>query len=116
MTQPSDALAQSKKYDFVQIRNFIETGFMHDWAISIEYAVRTQYNHIKWTKWNKTLFAIKDPACVLDEMMACCQSHPECSMKLVCEHFSPEFRFVYCIHKKQTEASESALVISSMNA
>ena len=116
MNQNRGTLLQSKNVDFVRIKNLIETGFMHDWAISVEYAVRTQKNDIKWRKWNKTHFAIKDSASVMDEIVACCNSHPECSMKMVCEHFSPEFRFVYCIHRKQKGAAESQVVISSIDA
>jgi len=115
MTQFNDVLPQSKIDDLVQVKNFIEKGFMYDWAISIEYAVRTQHNLIKWTKWNKTLFAIKDSTSVLDEMVACCKSHPECSMKLICEHFSPEIRFVYCLHRKQEKAVEFEDLTPSMN-
>lgn len=103
MRQTNDPLTTSKKYDLVEIQKYIENGFMHDWAISIEYAVKTHQNYTKWIKWDKTLFAIKDSRQVLEKIMACCKSNPECSMKLVCEHFSPDCRFIYCIYRKKNE-------------
>jgi ribulose bisphosphate carboxylase small subunit len=106
MAQEKDHLVESKKYDFDQIKNLIEDGFMHDWAISIEYAVRTHQQYSKWIKWDKTLFALKDPNLVLDKLRECCKNNPECSMKLVCEHFSPDCRLIYCIYQQNKKATE----------
>ncbi len=105
MNEKGTGLTESPKYDFVKIKNLIENGLMHDWAISIEYAVKTHRNYTKWMKWDKTLFAIKDPDLVLEEIIACCKSNPECSMKLVCDRFSPDCRLIYCIYRKNNESS-----------
>lgn len=93
----------AKKYDLDKIQNLIETGFLHDWAISIEYAVKTQQEHVRWERWDKSLFAIKDSEAVVEKIMECCKNNPECSMKLICEHFNPHYRMVYCIHRKDRE-------------
>lgn len=101
MNQTNDLLKMSKKKDLVEIKNLIENGLMHDWAISIEYAARNHQNYTKWLKWDKKFYGIKDSNHVLEEIMACCKNNPECSMKLVCEQFSPECRLIYCIDRKQ---------------
>ena len=106
MAQENDRLSQSKKYNFAQIKNLVEESLMHDWAISIEYAVRTHQSYSQWVKWDKTLFAIKDSNLVLEKLKECCSNNPECSMKLVCEHFSPDCRLVYCIYQQNKEAEE----------
>ncbi len=103
MSQDSNQLSKSEKYNFAQIKHLLENGFMHDWAISIEYAVRTHQQYSKWIKWDKTLFALKDPDQVLEKLKECCKNNPECSMKLVCEHFSPDCRLVYCIYRNGDE-------------
>jgi len=95
-----DEWKQAKKYDLSQVKDIIDQGFKHDWAIQIEYAVRTQKPFVEWKKWHKNFYAIKDSADVVNEVMACCKQNPECSMKLVCERFSPDCRFVYCIYRK----------------
>ena len=105
MSQTGDSLTKSKNYDFHKIKNFIEDGFMHKWAISIEYAVKTHQDNTKWIKWEKTIFAVKDSRQVMEEIMACCKNNPDCSMKLICEHFRPECRLTYWICHKKNEAS-----------
>lgn len=99
MTEENSKMSDEAKYNFAQIENLVEGSLMHDWAISIEYAVRTRPDNCEWVKWDSTLFAIKDPALVMEKLKACCENNPNCEMKLVCEHFRPEFRLVYCLHK-----------------
>jgi ribulose bisphosphate carboxylase small subunit len=99
MAQQGKPLSRAEKYNFSKIRNLVEAGLMHDWAIRIEYASKTPQNEIEWLQWDKTLFAIREPDQVLEKLKECCSNHPDCSMKLVCEHFSPESRLVYCIQK-----------------
>lgn len=106
MAQEIAQMSELEKYNFNQIQNLIEGGLMHDWAISIEYAVRTQQYDIEWVKWDKTLFAIKDPNQVIERLKECCKNNPHCQMKLVCEHFSPECRLVYCIHKLNNDTRQ----------
>lgn len=101
MSQTGDPLTKSKKDDFHQIKNLIENSLMHDWAISIEYAAKSHQNYTEWLKWDKKFYGIKDSDHVLEEIMACCKNNPGCSMKLVCEQFSPECRLIYCIRRKQ---------------
>lgn len=107
MSQGNDQFSKSKKYDFEQIKSVIENGFMHDWAISIEYIVKTAQNETKWEKWDKSLYAVKDPDKVMEVLKECCRNNPECSMKLICERFSPECRLVYCVHRKNTPSRET---------
>ena len=103
MAQANDDSSRANPYDFTRIKNLIEDGFMHDWAISIKYAVRTQQK-IDWVNWDKTFFAIKDATPVLEKLKECCAKNPECSMKLVCEHFNPEYRLVYCLSRQENES------------
>ena len=56
MAYEEDRISQSTKEKFDHIKNLIENGFMHEWAISIEYAVRTHQSHSEWIRWDKTLF------------------------------------------------------------
>ena len=80
-----------------KIKNLIENSFMHDWAIRIEYADKSQQQGSQWLKWNKTIFAINDSTPVMQDIVECCRNHPDCSMKLICEHYNPYYRFIYCI-------------------
>lgn len=100
MGHDNEQVSKSKKYDFERIESMIENGFMHDWAVTIQYAVRTEQNYTKWLKWDKTFFAINSSKQIMETLKECCRNNPECSMKLVCERFSPECRLVYCIHKQ----------------
>lgn len=103
MGQKNQQSAKAKTYDFDSIKNVIENGFMHDCAISIEYAVNASPDHTKWIRWQKTLYAIKDSDQVLEEIKACCKNNPDCSMKLVCEHFRPQYRLIYCIERRDND-------------
>jgi hypothetical protein len=75
MSQAATALAQPPKYDFAEIRN-------------------------QWRRWDKPLFALRDADPVIDNIMACCKANPDCSMKMVCEHFSPQYRCIYYIYRQ----------------
>jgi len=107
MEKENSQLSASQKYNFNQIKQMIEKGFMHNGAVSIEYAVKTEKNYTKWLKWDKPLYALKDADQVMAELKKCCSNNPECSMKLICEQFSPECRLVYCIHRQQTKENSS---------
>ena len=97
MMQEDNQLSNPSSQDYQKIKQLIESNFMHDWAIRIEYAERSGQDSVKWLTWDKTFFAIKDVEPVLEDIIECCKNHPECSMKLVCEHFSPDCRFVCCV-------------------
>ena len=103
MTHENEPLPESKKLEVARIKNLIENGFMHDWAIKIEYAIKSGQSSAEWVEWEKKFYAIKDSSEVIEEITACCKSNPDCSMKLVCEHFNPEFRLVYCFHRQKKE-------------
>jgi ribulose bisphosphate carboxylase small subunit len=100
MSQAATALAQPPKYDFAEIRNLLQGSFMRDWAISIEYAVTATDHSNQWRRWDKPLFALRDADPVIDNIMACCKANPDCSMKMVCEHFSPQYRCIYYIYRQ----------------
>lgn len=88
-------LVRAVKKDLGQIKSIIESSLLHDWAIKIEYSAKTSVNGIAWLRWDNTFFAIKDSSQVLKKIMECCQNNPDCSMKLVCEHFRPDYQLIY---------------------
>jgi ribulose bisphosphate carboxylase small subunit len=94
-TAESSSIPNEKQYD--KIKGLIEGSFMRDWAITIQYAAEQADNSIEWLKWNQTQFAVKDSEVVMKDLVECCKSNPTCSMKLVCEHFNPDYKFVYCV-------------------
>jgi ribulose bisphosphate carboxylase small subunit len=95
MENHNSGLVQAVKKDLSKIKNIIESSLMYDWAIKIEYAVNTKANNVTWSKWDKTFFAITDSSQVLEKIVECCTNNPECSMKLVCEHYCPDCRLIY---------------------
>ncbi|MGD2118552.1 MAG: ribulose bisphosphate carboxylase small subunit [Chromatiales bacterium] len=98
MEHHDTGLVKAVKNDLGQIKNIIESSLMYDWAIKIEYAVTTTANITTWSKWDKTFFAITDSGQVLEKIMECCRNNPDCSMKLVCEHFRPDYQLIYYFH------------------
>jgi ribulose bisphosphate carboxylase small subunit len=106
MMHDSDRLSLSKKRDFTEVKELIETSFMHDWAITIEYAVQTEHDGSQWVRWDKTFFAIKDAGPVMENIVACCECNPNCSMKMICEHYNPPYRCVLSLrHKDRAETA-----------
>ena len=91
--------------ELVKVRELIENSFMFDWAIRIEYAAGNRGNGAEWVKW-QSFFAVTDSEQIVEKIIECCQSNPDCSMKLVCEHFNPGYRFIYCLsHHKSTDTN-----------
>ena len=99
MEHHDTGLVKAVKKDLGQIRDIIENSLLYDWAINIEYAVMTKANKVAWSKWDKTFFAITDSDPVLEKIMECCRNNPDCSMKLVCEHFCPDYQLIYYFHE-----------------
>jgi ribulose bisphosphate carboxylase small subunit len=94
MEHHDSGLATTVKNDLGKIKNIIESSLMYDWAIKIEYAVATRADTVTWSKWD-TFFAISDSSQVLEKIMECCRNNPDCSMKLVCEHYTPAYKLIY---------------------
>lgn len=98
MMHQSSGQATAVNKDLGKIGSLIESSLLHDWSIKIEYAIQSGPDSVTWIKWDKTFFAIKDPAEVLEEIVACCKNNPHCSMKMTCERFMPECQLIYYIN------------------
>jgi ribulose bisphosphate carboxylase small subunit len=99
MNQESRQLPEMKRADLTELRKLIDASFMHDWAIRVELC-RQSEDQEGWVEWGNTRFAIKDVLPVIDELQACCDSNPDCCIRMVCEHFNPQYKFVYCLQKE----------------
>lgn len=95
MEQINAGVVKAVKKDLDQIKNVIESSFMYDWAIKVEYAVRTTAGSVSWQEWGNPFYAITDSDEVLEKIRECCRNNPDCSMKLICQHYSPDCKFIY---------------------
>jgi ribulose bisphosphate carboxylase small subunit len=53
------------------------------------------------------LFAIKEPAPVIEAIMACRANHPNHAIRLYAEKVKPEVRFVYWVHRPDDQPASS---------
>lgn len=109
MPQERHSDIEERAHKLSKIRQLIEQYFMYDWAISIEYALTAEQDTAQWTPWKKKFFALRgDVSPVLETIIDCCTSNPNCSMKLICEHFNPDYRFVVCLRSLGDELPDLA--------
>ena len=85
------------EHKITQIKELVEDSFMHDWVIRVQYALNSTPESVNWETWDESFFAIKDSTPLLEKIIECCSNNPDCSMRLICEHFNPDCRFVYSI-------------------
>jgi ribulose-bisphosphate carboxylase small chain len=105
IAQLSTALPSLQCQD--QIEQMVNESLRGDWIVRVEHTNRVTPHNTYWQSWGKALFAIKEPAPVIEAIMACRANHPNHAIRLYAEKVKPEVRFVYWVHRPDDQPASS---------
>lgn len=87
-----------------QIEQLVTESLRGDWIVRIEHTNKISRYETSWQSWGKALFAIKDPATVIDAIMACRANHPSHAIRLHAEKVNPAVRFMYWVYRPDNKS------------
>lgn len=97
---------QAIKPDTAYIKKIINASLLFDWAINIEYQ-EAGSGSARWSRWDDTFFALRSAGSVIESLMNCYKSNPECTIRINAEKFRPQSRLLYTAYNPAYAASET---------
>ncbi len=91
------------------IARLVEENLTHDWILRVEHCTSDVIKPMcqQWEQWGDSLFAVTDPASVIDNIVACRRSYPDHSIRLNAEKVRPRTRFYYWVYTPEQHATSS---------
>ena len=96
-----------------EIASLVEENLTHDWILRVEHCASDVIKPMRgqWEQWGDSLFAVTDPASVIDNIVACRASHPDHSIRLNAEKVRPRTRFYYWVYTPEQHVISSPQVV-----
>jgi ribulose bisphosphate carboxylase small subunit len=95
-----------------EIARLIEENLTHDWILRVEHSSSESIKPMcrQWEQWGDSMFAVTDPALVIDNIVACRASHPDHSIRLNAEKVRPRSQLYYWVYTSGQHAMNAPLI------